>query len=78
MCIGCRVGLHEYRPRARTRATKDEVVSHCGINPQTTSNGLAYHPIERNLRKPALRLRISSADIRMHTREPDLLNILLD
>src|SRR5258708_37370519 len=45
------------------------------VHEQPLSLGFAEHPPQRNLRESPLRLWISTANIAVHTREPDLKQI---
>src|SRR5689334_13273253 len=65
--IGCDV---------RKLSTKDFRFS-LRVNFQPGQFRLTEHPLKCELRKPTLRLGITSTDIRMYSREPNLLDILM-
>jgi hypothetical protein len=47
-----------------------------GLDDEAGGDGFAQHPLPRDLGKPALRFRIAAANIAMHPRKPDLLDVL--
>ena len=69
--FGVRVGF-----RIARRSPPHDFVYPRPIDNQSGGNCFTDHPFEGELRKTALRLWITAANVAVYTREPDLLDVL--